>query len=162
MPPNTLAAEMATIPGRKTKAALATISRKPYQSLDANPGSALPRASTRPIMRPDATIAGRIGTNTSPIGFSSFFQSGCFSAAAALTSSLVAAVMPVIARNSSYTLLTVPVPMMSCSCPLDSNMPLTPSTSSRYALSTLLLSLMTRRSLVAQCAACATFSRPPI
>ena len=46
-------------------------------------------------------MAGRIGTKTSPIGFKSLFQSGCCAAAAALTSSFVAAVMPVMFRNSS-------------------------------------------------------------
>ena len=112
-PPKTLAALTATITGRNANAVLATISRKPYQSVSANDGQTLPRASTTPIKRPDATMAGRIGTKTSPIDFSALFHAGCCAAAAAFTSSLVAADIPVTARNSSYTLLTVPVPMMS-------------------------------------------------
>ena len=112
-PPNTLAALTATITGRNAKAVLATISRNAYQSVDAKEGMALPRASTTPIIRPEATMAGRMGTNTSPTDFNARFHAGCLAAAAAFTSSFVAAVIPVTERNSSYTLFTVPVPMMS-------------------------------------------------
>ena len=78
------------------------MSRNENQSEPAKPSPGiLASASTRPIMRPEATIAGKIGTKTSPIGFSRRFQSGCFAAAAAFTSSFVAAVMPVMLRNSS-------------------------------------------------------------
>ena len=162
MPPNTRAAETATMTGRYAKAVEETRSRNPYQSVEAKFGTALPSASTSPIIRPDATIAGRIGTNTSPSALIIRYQTGFFAAAAALTSSLVASDTPVIFRNSSYTLLTVPVPMMICSCPLDSKTPLTPSTFSSFALSTLLLSTVTRRRRVAQCAALTIFCPPPM
>ena len=82
-PPNTLAAEMATMTSRKANAVFDTVSRKAYQSVPANPGIALPSASTSPIIRPDATMAGRIGTKTSPSAFSICFHIGCFAAAAA-------------------------------------------------------------------------------
>ena len=115
LPPKTLAADTATMAGKNTNAALATISRYPNQSDAPKVGIALPNASTTPIIKPDATMAGRIGTNTSPSDLINLFQIGICAAAAALTSSLEAAVNPVTARNSSYTLLTVPVPMISCS-----------------------------------------------
>ena len=150
MPPNTLAALTATITGRNANAVFATISRKLYQSDPSKEGINFPSASTSPIIRPEATIAGRIGTNTSPIDLSALFQAGCCAAAAALTSSFVAADIPVTARNSSYTLFTVPVPMMSWSCPLFSNIPLTPSTFSSADFLILPLSLITSLSLVAQ------------
>ena len=54
-----------------------------------------------PIIRPEATMAGRIGTNTSPIDLSALFHAGAFDAAAALTSSFVAAVIPDTLRSSS-------------------------------------------------------------
>ncbi len=60
-------------------------------------------------------MAGRMGTKMSPGVFRIFFHQGILEAAAALTSALLAAVSPVTARNSSYTLLTVPVPMISWS-----------------------------------------------
>ncbi len=161
-PPKTRAAEMATSAGRKVNAVFDTVSRNWNHAEPLKAGMALPRNSTRPIIRPEATMAGRIGTNTSPRDFSIFFQIGILEAAAALTSSLVAADAPVTERNSSYTLLTVPVPMMSWSCPLDSNSPWTPSTSSSFSVWTLSLSAMTRRSRVAQCAADTTFSPPPM
>ena len=100
-PPNTLAADTAINTGRNTNAVLASKSKIPYQSLPANEGSAFPKASTNPIISPDATIAGKIGTNTSPIAFTICLIMGCFAAAAAFTSSLVAAVMPLIFKNSS-------------------------------------------------------------
>ena len=101
LPPNTLAAETAMSTGRKVNAVLAKRSKIPYQSLPANEGIAFPRASTSPIIRPEATIAGRMGTNTSPSALIIRLTTGCLAAAAAFTSSLVAAVMPLTAKNSS-------------------------------------------------------------
>ena len=76
--------------------------KKPAQSLPEKPSPGIfASASTSPIKRPVATIAGNIGTKTSPIGFNNLFHRGCFAAAAAFTSSLVAAVIPVILKNSS-------------------------------------------------------------
>ena len=63
--------------------------------------------------------------------------------------------------NSLNTLLTVPVPRMIWSCPDASNTPFTPSTFSMASLSALLLSAITRRSLVAQWAADTMFLLPP-
>ena len=114
-PPKTLAAETATRTGSSAKAVLATMSRKPNHPLSAKDGIAFASASTRPIIRPEATMAGRIGTNTSPGVFRIFFHRGILEAAAFFTSSLDAAETPATERNSSYTLLTVPVPMISCS-----------------------------------------------
>ena len=113
LPPNTLAQDMATRTGSSAKAVLATRSRNEYQSDSPNAGQNFGIASTRPIIRPDATIAGRIGTNTSPGVLRIFFHNGMRDAAAAFTSAFDAAVRPVTARNSSYTLFTVPVPMIS-------------------------------------------------
>ena len=160
-PPNTLAADTATRIGRKVKAVFENKSRIPYQSLPAKAGIALPSASTSPIIRPEATIAGRIGTKTSPSALNIRLNTGCFAAAAAFTSSLVAALIPLIAINSSYTLFTVPVPMMSCSCPLLLKTPFTSSIFSSFFISILLLSTVTRRSLVAQCAALTRLALPP-
>ena len=93
--------EVAIRTGRNTNAVLANRSRTANQSLPPKLGMAFARASTRPIIRPDATMAGRMGTNTSPIALIMRLKTGCFAAAAALTSSLVAALMPETARNSS-------------------------------------------------------------
>ena len=100
-PPNTRADDTAISTGRNVKAVLDNRSRIPYQSLAAKPGTAFPMASTRPIIRPEATMAGRIGTNTSPRAFTIRLMTGCFAAAAAFTSSFVAAVMPLTFKNSS-------------------------------------------------------------
>ena len=51
---------------------------------------------------------------------------------------------------------------MICNCPEASNTPFTPSMFSMVFLSTLPLSTITRRNLVAQCAAEAIFELPPI
>ncbi len=75
--PNTLAALTATITGRNAKAVLATISKNAYQSVEAKEGIALPSASTTPIIRPDATMAGSIGTKTSPTDLRALFHAGC-------------------------------------------------------------------------------------
>ena len=101
LPPNTRAADTATSIGSSAKAVLATRSRKPNQPLSAKEGMALASASTRPIIRPEATMAGRIGTNTSPGVFRIFFHRGMRLAAAAFTSALLAAEAPVTDRNSS-------------------------------------------------------------
>ena len=101
MPPKTRAEEIATSTGSSANAVLATRSRKEYQSLEPKAGQNFGIASTRPIIRPEATMAGRMGTNTSPGVLRIFFQIGMREAAAALTSALVAAVRPVTARNSS-------------------------------------------------------------
>ena len=92
---------MATSIGSRAKAVLATMSRKPNQPLSAKDGMALASASTRPIIRPEATMAGSMGTNTSPGVFRIFFHRGILLAAAAFTSAFVAAEAPVTARNSS-------------------------------------------------------------
>ena len=78
-----------------------TISRNANQSVAANPGKAFANASTSPIIKPDATIAGKIGTNTSPRVLTILCGNGWLAAAAAFTSSLVAADNPVTAKNSS-------------------------------------------------------------
>ncbi len=101
LPPKTRAAEIATRTGSMTNAVLATRSRKLNQSLWPKAGQNLGMASTIPIIRPEATMAGRMGTNTSPGVLRIFFQSGMREAAAALTSALLAAVSPVTAKNSS-------------------------------------------------------------
>ena len=69
-------------------------------------------ASMIPIRNPLATIAGMIGTKMSPNVLIACLYQGCFAAAAAFTSSLLAPVRPDTARNSSYTLFTTPVPRM--------------------------------------------------
>ncbi len=66
------------------------------------------------------------------------------------------------AINSSYTLLTVPVPKMIWSWPCASNTPCTPVAFSSSFLFTLPLSAMTRRRRVAQCAADTMLSLPPM
>ena len=76
LPPKTRAAEIATITGRYANAVLATMSKKSYHDVLANSGYTLPIASTNPIMRPDATIAGKIGTKTSPTAFNILFHKG--------------------------------------------------------------------------------------
>ena len=100
-PPNTCAADTATSTGRNAKDVLEAISKNAYQSVDAKDGIALPNASTRPIIKPAATIAGKIGTNTSPSVLISCFHHGICEAAAAFTSSLLPPVTPLIAMNSS-------------------------------------------------------------
>ena len=59
------------------------------------------RASMMPIRKPEATMAGMMGTKMSPSVLIIRLGRGCFAAAAAFTSSLVAAVRPVTFRNSS-------------------------------------------------------------
>ena len=100
-PPNTCAADTATSTGKNAKDVLEAMSKNAYQSVDAKEGIALPNASTRPIIKPAATIAGRIGTNTSPRVLISCFHHGIWEAAAALTSSLLPPVTPLMAINSS-------------------------------------------------------------
>ncbi len=114
-----------------------------------------------PIKKPLATIAGIIGTKISPNVLIALLNKFVCAVAAAFTSSLVLAVSPEIAINSSYTLFTIPVPNIICNCPEAKNTPFTPSTSSTASLSHLLLSAITRRNLVAQCAAEIKFSFPP-
>ena len=57
-------------------------------------------------------MAGIIGTKISPSVLIARMNQFCLSAAAALTSSFVPSDAPERAMNSSYTLLTAPVPMM--------------------------------------------------
>ena len=66
LPPNTLAADTEINTGKNTNAVFAIKSKMLNQSLEPNEGIAFANASTRPIIRPDATIAGKIGTKTSP------------------------------------------------------------------------------------------------
>ena len=114
-----------------------------------------------PMRKPLATIAGMMGTKMSPRSLIALMKTFCFCAAASFASALELAVIPASEMNSSKTLLTVPVPRMICNWPDASNTPLTPSMFSMAPLSALLLSAMTRRSLVAQCAADAIFLLPP-
>ncbi len=93
--------------GRNVNAVFAIKSRIPYQSLPAKTGIAFPSASTNPIIKPEATIAGNIGTNTSPKALIIRLNIGCCAAAAAFTSSFVAAVIPLTLKNSSYTLICI-------------------------------------------------------
>ena len=115
-----------------------------------------------PMRKPLATMAGIMGTNISPkilIIYWNIFP--CFAACFFNSSVLLAPILPSFI-NSSYTLLTSPVPKIICSCPCASNTPLTPSIFSRVFLSTLELSAITSLSLVAQCAALTILSAPPI
>ena len=114
-----------------------------------------------PMRKPLATIAGMIGTKISPSSLIARMNTFCFCAAASFASAFELAVMPAMAMNSSNTLLTVPVPRMIWSCPDASNTPFTPSIFSIAPLSALLLSAITSRSLVAQCAADTIFLLPP-
>ena len=114
-----------------------------------------------PIRKPLATIAGMIGTKMSPRSLTALINMFCFCAAASFASALELAVIPAMEMNSSNTLLTVPVPRMIWSWPDASNTPFTPSTFSIASLSALLLSAITRRSLVAQWAADTIFLLPP-
>ena len=118
--------------------------------------------SIMPIRKPDATIAGMIGTKMSPRVLIARWNQLPFCAACALASSLLTADAPDCAMNCSNTLLTVPVPKMICNCPWASNTPCTPVAFSSAGLSTFLLSAITSRRRVAQCAAETTFSFPPM
>ena len=71
---------------------------------------ALLMPSVRPMSRPEATMAGMMGTKTSPSALMARWKGLAFCAAACLTSSFEAAETPASLMNSSYTLLTVPVP----------------------------------------------------
>ena len=75
-PPKTCAADTATSTGKNAKDVLEAMSKNAYQSVDAKEGIALPNASTNPIIKPAATIAGRIGTNTSPSVLINCFHHG--------------------------------------------------------------------------------------
>ena len=114
-----------------------------------------------PIKNPLATMAGIIGTKISPSVLIALLKIFCCAAAACFTSAFVAADRPDTCKNSSYTLFTVPVPRIICSCPEAKNTPFTPSISSTALLSHLSLSAITRRRRVAQCAADIKFSFLP-
>lgn len=111
---------------------------------------------------PEATMAGMMGTKISPSVLMARWYHGALEAAACLTSSLLAPVIPARAVNSSYTLFTMPVPKMICSWPWASNTPLAPSAFSSSFLFTLELSAITRRRRVAQCAADTMLEAPPM
>ncbi len=68
--------------------------------------------SIMPIRKPDATIAGMIGTKISPSVLIARWNQLPFRAPCAFASSLLTAAAPDCAMNSSYTLFTVPVPKM--------------------------------------------------
>ena len=70
------------------------------------------RASMIPMRNPLATMAGMIGTKMSPSVLMACLYHGCFAVAAAFASSVLAPVRPEMLKNSSYTLLTTPVPRM--------------------------------------------------
>ncbi len=125
--------------------------RKPLLTMKVN-------ASMIPIRKPLATIAGIIGTKTSPKVLIARLNRFCLAAAAALASSFDAAVRPEMAINSSYTLFTTPVPKIICSWPEALNTPFTPSISSTALASHLALSANTSRKRVAQWAAEIRFS----
>ena len=115
-----------------------------------------------PIRRPEATSAGRIGTNTSARVFKSFCTGFIFFAACFFSSSFVISVMFAILMNSAYTWFTIPVPRMIWNCPPLLKSPFTSSTFSKASLSISDSSLRTSLSLVAQWAALAILSFPPI
>ena len=110
LPPNTRAEESATSTGRDTKAVPDTIFKKLNQSAAAKAGITLPSASRMPVSRPAATMAGRMGTNTSPSVFTSRCGSG--STGAVHFCAAGAPGRPDSFINSSYTRFTVPVPRM--------------------------------------------------
>ncbi len=70
------------------------IARKPLLTIKV-------KASIIPIRKPLATIAGIMGTKTSPKVLMARLKIFCLAAAAALTSSFDAAVRPEMAMNSS-------------------------------------------------------------
>ena len=98
--------------GSIASAALENMLSSSYQLLSAIPSMAFERPPSNPFKRPLATIAGMIGTKTSPRVFIALKKKFCFDAAACFTSSLVASETPASCMNSAYTLFTVPVPMM--------------------------------------------------
>ena len=100
-PPNTRAALIPIRIGKNTNAALLNRWMIVYDPEFAIAGNILLKPSSSPIKRPLATIAGMIGTNTSPSVLIIRLKIFCFAVAACFTSSLVAAVMPAIAINSS-------------------------------------------------------------
>lgn len=108
--PNTFAALTAISIGRNVSVAFENISSSVYRWLSAILGNALERPPNSPHSRPVATIAGMIGTNTSPSVLIPLLYQGDFAAAAFFTSSFEAASIPASCMNSAYTLLTVPVP----------------------------------------------------
>ena len=97
-----------------------------------------------------STIAGMIGTKISPSVLISLCTGFALEAATFFSSSLLLSETPAIRMNSSYTLLTIPVPRMICICPCAKKTPFTPSMFSTYSLSAFELSLITRRRRVAQ------------
>ena len=111
LPPKTRAAEKPMRICRNTKDALENVWIRMYQELVSSaPPTALLMPSVRPMSRPEATMAGMMGTKTSPSALMARWNGLALAAAAALASSFELAEMPARAMNSSKTLLTVPVP----------------------------------------------------
>ena len=69
-------------------------------------------ASMMPIRKPEATMAGMMGTKMSPRVLMARWYQGARAAAACFTSSLLPPSMPASRIKASYTLFTVPVPKM--------------------------------------------------
>ena len=169
--PKILAAENPMSTGKNVNPALEnrfTISAMSFIAGNAStrdlPGTNIPwavRILLMPINRPDATRAGRMGTNTSARVLSSFCTGFIFLAACCFNSSFVISVMWAMAINSPYTLLTIPVPRIIWNWPPLLKLPFTSSMFSKAFRSTLESSFKTSRSLVAQWAALTILPSPP-